>query len=103
MRKVYLDYAATTPVRKEVLTAMLPYFSENFGNPSEPHEWGQQAKQALEEAREKIAGFLGAKPKELIFTSCATESINLSHKGVVEKSKVKSQKSKSCCSYVGRS
>ena len=89
MRKVYLDYATTTPVRKEVLAAMLPYFSENFGNPSEPHQWGQEAKRALEEARQKVADFLGAKPKELIFTSCATESINLSHKGLIEGIKYK--------------
>ncbi|HNP89066.1 MAG: Cysteine desulfurase [Microgenomates group bacterium ADurb.Bin219] len=84
MEKIYLDYAATTPVRPEVIKAMEPYWSEIFGNPSEPHGWGQQARVAIEESRNKIADFLGAKTQEIIFTSCATESINLAHKGLVE-------------------
>jgi len=84
MRKVYLDNAATTPVDKRVLAAARPYFSQRFGNASEPHLWGQEARRAIETAREKVADFLGAKPKEIIFTSCATESINLAHKGLLE-------------------
>ena len=81
---VYLDNAATSAVKPEVLKAMLPYFSEKYGNPSEPHEMGREARMAVEISRQTIAGFLGAQPEEIIFTSGATEAINLSHKGVVE-------------------
>ncbi len=84
MRKIYLDHAATTAVSTEVLKAMSPYFGKCFGNPSEPHQWGQQAKAAMEQAREQVAVFLGAKPVEILFTSGATEAINLAHKGLVE-------------------
>lgn len=83
MRKIYLDYAATTPVDPRVLRVMLPYLKEKFGNPSSPHRWGREAKLAIEESRKKVAKALGVKPEEIIFTSCATESINLAHKGVV--------------------
>lgn len=83
-KKIYLDYAATSPVTNEVLTAMKPYFSQDYGNPSEPHLWGQKARFAIDTSRQKIADFLGAKPQEIIFTSCATESINLVHKGLIE-------------------
>jgi cysteine desulfurase len=86
-RRVYLDYATTTPVDSRVVKEMEPYFTKSFGNASEPHQWGQEAKKATEESRKKIADFLGAKPDEIIFTSCATESINLCHKGLVEKLK----------------
>jgi cysteine desulfurase len=85
MKKVYLDNAATTKVSGEVLAAMKPYFSRKYGNASEPHLWGAEAKQGINEAREKVASFLGAKPNEIFFTSCATESINLSHKGLIER------------------
>jgi cysteine desulfurase len=84
VKQIYLDHAATTPVSPEVLTAMQPYFSLHYGNPSEPHQWGQQARAAIDEAREKVAQFLGAKPQEIIFTSGATEAINLAHKGLIE-------------------
>lgn len=84
LAKVYLDNAATTQVDPQVLVAMKPYFSQKFGNASEPHTWGTVAKKAIEESRAKLAQFLGAKPKEIIFTSCATESINLAHKGLIE-------------------
>jgi cysteine desulfurase len=84
MKKVYLDYAATTPVSDEVLKAMTPYFNQNFGNASELHTWGIEAKKGMEEAREKIAQAIGASREEIVFTSCATESINLSHKGLLE-------------------
>ncbi|MDT8897106.1 cysteine desulfurase family protein [Thermanaerothrix sp. 4228-RoL] len=80
--RVYLDYAATTPVDERVIKAILPYFSPNFGNPSSVHFEGQQAEAALEEARERIAQALGAKPREIIFTSGGTESDNLAVRGL---------------------
>jgi cysteine desulfurase len=88
MKKIYLDHAATTPVDKEVFMAMSPYFGQSFGNPSEPHQWGQEARMAVEQAREKVALFLGARPSEILFTSGATEAINLAHKGLIESQKL---------------
>ena len=82
MRRIYLDYAATTPVDPAVLQAMLPYFTEHFGNPSSLHAFGQQARAAMENAREGIASFLGAKPAEIVFTSGGTESNNFAIKGI---------------------
>jgi len=84
MRRIYLDHAATTAVSAEVLKTMKPYFRKHFGNPSEPHQWGRESKVAIEQAREKAAVFLGAKTSEILFTSGATEAINLAHKGLVE-------------------
>ena len=77
MKRVYLDYAATTPLRTEVLAAMLPYFTENAGNASSLHQTGQRAKRALENARQTVATAIGAEPGEIIFTSGGTESDNL--------------------------
>jgi len=74
---IYLDHAATTPVRAEVLQAMLPYFGASFGNASSTHRWGREARAALEEARERIARCLGARAEEIVFTSGGTESDNL--------------------------
>ncbi len=74
---VYLDHAATTPVREEVLEAMLPWFSARFGNPSSVHRLGREARVALDEARERIAATLGAQHDEVCFTSCGTEGDNL--------------------------
>ena len=82
MRRVYLDYAATTPTDPEVVKAMLPYFTDRFGNPSSIHSFGQEGKAAIEEAREKIASFLGTTQEEIIFTSGGTESDNFAIKGV---------------------
>ena len=82
MKRIYLDYAATTPADPEVIKAMQPYFFERFGNPSSIHSFGQEAKKAIEDAREKVAGFLGAKPEEIIFTSGGTESNNFAIEGV---------------------
>ncbi|MCI0518928.1 MAG: cysteine desulfurase [Chloroflexi bacterium] len=79
--KVYLDYAATTPVDPRVLAAMLPFFSEKFGNPSSVHTFGQQADAALEEARRQVAQALNCAPGEVIFTSCGSESDNLALRG----------------------
>lgn len=81
-RFVYMDHAATTPVRPEVLEAMLPYFSERFGNPSSMHSTGQRNRQAVEDARVKVARVLGARPINIIFTSGGTESDNAAIKGV---------------------
>ncbi len=77
----YMDYAATTPVDPRVLTAMIPYFSEEFGNPSSIHIYGQRAEAALENARETMAYALHCKPGEIIFTGCGTESDNIALRG----------------------
>lgn len=74
---IYLDHAATTPVRPEVFDAMAPYFGPRFGNPSSTHRWGREARAALDEARERVAQSLGAAPDEICFTSGGTESDNL--------------------------
>ncbi len=77
MNPIYLDYAATTPVRTEVRDAMAPYFDELFGNPSSTHRWGRQAAAALAEARDEVATVLGARFSEILFTRGGTESDNL--------------------------
>ncbi len=74
---IYLDHAATTPVRAEVLDAMLPFFGPRFGNPSSMHSWGREARTALDEARERVAHCLGASPDEVCFTSGGTEADNI--------------------------
>ncbi len=84
-----MDHSATTPVAPEVLQAMLPYFSDKFGNASSLHSFGQEAKEALEESREKVAKLLGAIPEEIIFTSGGTESDNLALKGIARRNKDK--------------
>jgi len=83
-KKIYLDYAATTPVDKKVLKEMLPYFSEKFGNAMSVHFFGQEALQAIDLARTRAAKFFHAYPSEIIFTSGATESNNLVVKGVLK-------------------
>lgn len=83
MRKVYLDYAATTPVRPEVVAAMAPYWTEKFGNPSSVHAWGREAREAIEESRASVAASLGAEPEEIIFTASITTSDNLAIMGVI--------------------
>jgi cysteine desulfurase len=78
---IYLDYAATTPVHPRVLGAMIPYFSETFGNPSSVHRYGQRAEAAVESARETVSTELNCLPQEIVFTSCGTESDNLALRG----------------------
>lgn len=80
-RCIYLDHAATTPVDEQVLATMLPYFSEQFGNPSSIHRIGRAALESLDEAREAVADVLGASRKEIIFTSGGSEADNLAIKG----------------------
>ncbi len=80
-KNIYLDYAATTPLDERVLQAMLPLFSENFGNTSSVHQYGQMAEAALEESRESMAQGLNCSPAEVIFTSCGSESDNLALRG----------------------
>jgi cysteine desulfurase len=80
--RTYLDFAATTPVAGPVIDAMLPYFSERFGNPSSVHTYGQQAEAALEDARQVVAEMLHARAEEIVFTACGTESDNLALRGV---------------------
>ncbi|MBI4100428.1 cysteine desulfurase [Candidatus Microgenomates bacterium] len=87
MRKnklVYFDNSATTKVDPQVREAMLPFLTEECGNPSSLHSPGQKAREAIEEARKNLAGFLGCTPREIIFTSCATEANNLALKGLCQ-------------------
>ncbi|MEJ7613661.1 MAG: cysteine desulfurase NifS [Candidatus Fervidibacter sacchari] len=82
--RIYLDYAATTPLDPRVLEAMLPYMTEQFGNPNSIHSFGREARLAVDEAREKIAQLLNCQPSEIVFTSGGTESDNLALRGVAE-------------------
>lgn len=79
---IYFDHAASTPLDEKVLEAMMPFLKESFGNPSSVHQYGREAKNAIERSREEIADTLNADPKEIVFTSGGTESVNAVHKGV---------------------
>jgi len=89
MKKIYLDYAATTPTRPEVIKKMLPFFDKICGNPSSLYQLAQRAKGAMEEAREKVAELINAKLEEIIFTSGGTEADNMAIKGVAFANKKK--------------
>lgn len=89
MPKFYFDYASTTPADPQVIKAMEPYLWERFGNPSSPHGFGREAKKALEDARETLAKFIGAKADEIVFTSGATESNNYAILGAAQSHKTK--------------
>ena len=84
MKRIYLDYAATTPVRPEVIQAMLPYYADAFGNPSSLYSYGLEARQAIELARVKVAKAIGAKKEEIVFTGGGSEADNLAIKGVAD-------------------
>src|SRR5690349_13561242 len=86
---VYLDHAATTPVRKEVFEVMEPFYGPRFGNPSSVHRWGREARAALDEARERVARCLGAHPDEVCFTSGGTEADNLAVLGPLRSQQAK--------------
>lgn len=89
LKKIYMDYSATTPVKKEVLNEMLPYFSELYGNPSSIYSFAREAKQAVDNARDKIAKTLGAHSNEIYFTSGGSEADNWAVKGVAYANKDK--------------
>ena len=81
-KRIYMDHAATTPVDPEVVAAMLPFFSNEYGNPSSIHRWGQRADHAVTSAREDLANILNCEVDEIIFTSCGSESDNLALRGI---------------------
>ncbi|MDP2664840.1 MAG: cysteine desulfurase family protein [bacterium] len=86
-KRIYLDYAASTPVDKEVMAAMFPYFKKEWGNPSSLHSFGQKARAVIENARERVAKFLSCQPLEVVFTSGATEANNLVIQGLLRSQK----------------
>ncbi len=111
MKTVYVDNNATTKVAPEVLEAMLPYFSEYYGNPSSMHFFGGQVQKKVNEAREKVAEFLGADPSEIVFTSCGTESDNAAILGTLDSypekrhlisTRVEHPAVGNICTYLGR-
>jgi cysteine desulfurase len=83
-RRIYLDHSATTPVDREVLDAMIPFFSEKFGNASSIHFYGQEARAAVDKARHQVAEIINGRPNEIVFTSGGTESNNLAIRGLVQ-------------------
>jgi cysteine desulfurase len=82
MKRIYMDYAATTPTHPEVVEAMKPYFTDRYGNPSSIHSFGREARKAIDEARDKIAAFINARLEEIIFTSGGTEADNFALEGI---------------------
>ena len=89
MKVRYFDHAATTPVREEVLKEMLPYFEVEYGNASSMYVLGRRAKKAMDIARQRVANSIGAKPREIYFTSCGSESDNLAIKGIMRANRLK--------------
>jgi cysteine desulfurase len=84
MRRVYLDHSATTPIDPRVLSAMLPYLADRFGNASSVHSFGQEARAAVDRARRQVSALIGARPNEIVFTSGGTEANNLAVAGLCE-------------------
>lgn len=89
MARIYMDNASGTPMHPKVIEAMTPFFKEGFGNPSNLHQFGRAASEAVQTAREQVAGLIRAKPGEIIFTSSGTEANNLALKGILESHKKK--------------
>ncbi|MCK4547339.1 MAG: aminotransferase class V-fold PLP-dependent enzyme, partial [Candidatus Eisenbacteria sp.] len=89
MRTVYMDHVAATPLRPEVVEAMMPFFRERFGNPQSVHEMGNRSAQVVEEAREKVASLIGARSEEVIFTASGSEANNMAIKGIALANRVK--------------
>ncbi|MCL6639648.1 MAG: aminotransferase class V-fold PLP-dependent enzyme, partial [Firmicutes bacterium] len=89
MRKIYFDHSATTPVHPAVAEEMMRTVTGNFGNPSSVHSFGREAKKALEDAREKVARGIGARPEEIVFTAGGTESDNMAIKGAANANREK--------------
>jgi cysteine desulfurase len=89
MRDVYLDHGATTPLRPEVIEAMLPYLREHWGNPLSLHRYGEEPRRAIETAREKVAALIGAQPNEIYFTASGSEANNMGIKGIATMARVK--------------
>lgn len=85
MKRVYMDNAATTALRRDVLDAMMPYLTDIYGNPSSLHYFGQEAHKAVENARHQVASALNAEDNEIVFTGCGTEADNMALKGIAEK------------------
>ena len=90
-KRIYFDYAATTPLDRSVLQKMMPYLRDKYGNASSIHKFGQEASEAIDEAREKVAKFLNCKPAEIVFTGSASESDNLAIRGVIKAIRRKKQ------------
>ena len=108
---IYLDAAATTPVRREVLEAMWPFLTGDFGNPSSHHSLGERAALALKQARSTVAGVLGCRASEIIFTSGGTEADNLAVKGIalaaprgrhIVTTPIEHEAVLACCDYLAR-
>jgi cysteine desulfurase len=93
MTKIYLDYAASAPVRPEIKKATIPFLEGNFGNPSSIHSFGRIARQFVDKSRENVAKFFNCEPNEIIFTSGGTESDNLAIRGIIEQSTINNQQS----------
>jgi len=89
MREVYMDHGATAPIRPEVVEAMLPYLREHFGNPLSLHGYGEEPRQAIEAAREKVAALIGAQPNEIYFTANGSEANNMAVKGIATMARTK--------------
>jgi len=84
MKRAYMDNAATTPILPEVLEAMLPYLKDAYGNPQSLHQWGDEAREAIEAARGQVAALIGARPEEIIFTASGSEANNFAIKGLAQ-------------------